>query len=69
MGSAAPQPKEDQMEKTIEQLTGFLVRCNIDPNGYGNRIGESVEEMTFRLCNAPPFTDAEIEEWERSIKW
>ena len=34
---------------TIEQLTGFLRRANINPDGYGERISETREEHVARI--------------------
>jgi hypothetical protein len=40
------------MTRTIEQITASLVSSGIDPNGYGNRIGESLEDFTQRLIDS-----------------
>lgn len=37
------------MERTVESLTALLIRAGIDPNGYGERIGETREEHVARI--------------------
>lgn len=35
----------------------FLLRAGIDPDGYGNKVDESIEQFTARLRGAGDETD------------
>lgn len=36
---------------TLEQMTAFLVRLGVNPDGYGERIGETREEHVARTLH------------------
>lgn len=52
------------MERTLEQLTAFLRHAGINPDGYGERIGETREEHVARTLRESalkyPVTHAEL---------
>lgn len=55
---------------TLEQLTAFLRRANIDPNGYGERIGETREEHVARILRESEQAEiARIVEADKRDKW
>lgn len=64
-----PREGSQVMSKTIEQLTSDLVRSGINPDGYGERIGETREEHVARiLSTVPPGTRCECRDPECPTK-
>lgn len=55
---------------TIEQLTASLKRSNINPDGYGERIGETHKEHVARILReAEKAVIAHIVEYDKLVNW
>ena len=53
--------------RTLEQITGYLKRAGVNPDGYGERPGETREEHVKRILdNAEICT---IVEYDKRVVW
>jgi hypothetical protein len=52
---------------TLEQLTGFLKHAGVNPDGYGERIGETPAEHVKRVLDTTEIQ--RIVEEDKRVNW
>ena len=55
------------MTPTLEQLTAWLVRAGVNPDGHGERPGESQAEFVQRLLDTAEIRA--IVEYDKRVNW
>jgi len=55
------QAEEDEMSKTLKQMTDFLIRAGVDPNGYGEKLPKVVELGTCDWCSKVVYSNQQHE--------
>lgn len=55
---------------TLERLTNLLRSANVNPDGYGERIGETREEHVARILREAEKAEiARIVEYDKRVNW